>query len=493
MPGEHQTTTVGQLPPQQRRESRVPAALTRLVWLLWIGSLGALALRVVRGDGWTLTGVVVVDGLTVVMWTTATFVSGVVHSYSRRYMAGTPAVDRFFGRTFAFTLAVLVLVAADSVVLFGGAWLAMGLVMSRLIGHDGDWPAARAAAALARRYVLASSALLAVAVVALWWQTGTTTVSGAAAVEEVAPPVLVAAAAILLAATVQSALVPVHAWLLSSMTAPTPASALMHAGFVNAGGVLLVRFAPVVTVDSRLVLVVALVGTASAILGEFLKTVRSDVKGELGCSTVGQMGFMIAQAGLGFFAAAVTHLVLHACYKSYQFLGSSGRVEREHPAASGPERSTDAVGVAVVVLTALVGGVLFATLTGKGTGANGGVVLTLLVVLTTVHAAREVVTRAALPGAVRYGAVPAVALPALAVYAGVYGVVRGLLAGLPAVGGPTALTPVHGVVAAAFVLAYLAVESGVHRRSTRLYVWLLNATYPPVATRLAAREREDGS
>jgi len=491
MAGEHETTTVGRLPAPESQESRVPAALTRLVWLLWVASLGVLALRVARGEGWALAGVVVVDGLTVVMWTAATFVGGVVHSYSRRYMAGDRAVDRFFVGTFAFTLVVLALVAADSVVLFGAAWLAMGLAMSRLIGHGGD-RAARAAAALARRYFLASSALLAVALAALWWATGTTTVSGVAAVETASPPVLVAAAALVLAAAVQSALVPFHAWLLSSMTAPTPASALMHAGFVNAGGILLVRFAPVVTVDARLMLVVALVGTASAILGKFLKTVRSDVKGELGCSTVGQMGFMIAQAGLGFFAAAVAHLVLHGFYKAYQFLGSGGRVERERPAASESARSTDAVGVAVAVVTALVGGATFAALTGKGTAVNGGLVLTLLVVLTTLHAAREVVTRAALPGAVRYGAVPAVTLPALVVYAGVYGAVERLLAGLPAVGEPAALTTVHGVVAAAFVLAYLAAESGVYRRSTRLYVWLLNTTHPPAATRVTT-EGERGS
>ena len=470
----------------------MPVALTRLVWLLWVASLGVLAVWFHRGEGWAPAEAVGVDGLTVVMWTAVTFLSGVVHSYSRRYMAGDRAVGWFFGRVFAFTLAVMLLVAADGLVVFGAAWLAMGLLMSGLIGHGGDRSAARAAAALARRYVLASSALLAVALAALWWHTGATTVSGVAtAVVTASPPVLFAAGALLLAAMVQSALVPFHAWLLSSMTAPTPASALMHAGFVNAGGVLLVRFAPVVTVDSRFMLAVVLVGATSAILGKLLKTVRADVKGGLGCSTVGQMGFMIAQAGLGFFPAAVTHLVLHGFYKAYQFLGSGGRVTRECPTASAPARSTTVAGVAVTVGTALAGGALFTALTGKGTGPNSGLLLTLLVVLTTLHAARDVVTRAALPDAARYGAVPAVTLPALAVYGGVYGVVERLLAGLPAVGEPEALTAVHGVVAVAFVLAYLVAESGVYRRSPRLYVWLLNTTSPPAETRLTTEGHGD--
>jgi NAD(P)H-quinone oxidoreductase subunit 5 len=472
------------------RGSRVPATLTRLVWSLWIASLGVLAVHLWSGEAWELAGVVVVDGLTVVMWTAVTFFSGIVHSYSRRYMAGNSTIDRFFGRVFAFTLIVMVLVAADSFVLFGAAWLVMGLVMADLIGHVEGWSQARAAASLARRYFLASSASLAVGLVALWWLTGATTVSGAASTVGTASSslVLLAAGALVVAAMVQSALVPFHTWLLSSMTAPTPASALMHAGFVNAGGILLVRFAPVVTVDAGFMLAIVLVGAASALVGKLLKTVQTDVKGQLGCSTVGQMGFMIMQAGLGFFGAAITHLVLHGFYKAYQFLGSGSRVEHVSPTRTTASGSSGLVGVAVIVGTGLAGGVLFAGLTGKGTTLDSGLLLTLIVVLTVLHAAREIVARTSIPATVRYGAVPLIALPAIAVYAAVYRVIEGLLAGLPAIGQPAELTAVHGLVAVAFVVAYLAVESGVYRRSHRLYVALVNATRPASDTLLLSRE-----
>ncbi|MFB6309366.1 MAG: proton-conducting transporter membrane subunit, partial [Haloarculaceae archaeon] len=219
-----QPTTVGQLPTQTSAESYVPATLTRLVWVLWAVSLGVLAVRLAGGGAWTLAGLVAVDGLTVVMWVTVTFFSGIVHSYSRRYMAGHRRKDQFFGRVFAFTVTVMVLVAADNVVLFAVAWLVMGLVMAELIGHVAGWQQARAAASLARRYFLASSALLAAALAALWWTTGATTVSGIASAVGTAPRtvVLFAAGTLLLAAMVQSALLPFHTWLLSSMTAPTP-------------------------------------------------------------------------------------------------------------------------------------------------------------------------------------------------------------------------------------------------------------------------------
>ena len=490
MTGKKRTTTVGQLPTPSNETSGVPAVLTRLVWLLWVSSVGALAVQLWRGATWELAGLVAVDGLSVVMWVTVTFFSGIVHSYSRRYMGGSQTIDRFFGRVFAFTLIVMVLVAADNLALFGGAWLVMGLVMADLIGHVEGWPQARAAAALARRYFLVSSALLGVALLTLWAATGATEISSlASAVGTTSPAIaLFAAGALLLAAMAQSALIPFHTWLLSSMTAPTPASALMHAGFVNAGGILLVRFAPVVSIDPGFMLVIVLVGVASALGGKLLKTVRTDVKGKLGCSTVGQMGFMIMQVGLGFFAAAIAHLILHGFYKAYQFLASGGQITHESPTESKATGSAGLAGIVIVALTALGGGVLFAALTGKGTDLDSGLLLTLLVVLTVLHAAREIVTQTSLPSAIRYGAVPLVALPAIAVYAAVYSVIAELLTGLPIAGQPAELTVAHGLVAVAFVSTYLAIENGVYRRSQRLYVALLNATKPPTGTQLTTVE-----
>ncbi|MFB6079349.1 MAG: proton-conducting transporter membrane subunit [Halarchaeum sp.] len=476
-------TPVEPLSPPTNSNGPLPRALTRLVWTLWLASVAVLAAHLWTGETWALDGLLRVDGLTVVMWVAVTFFSGVVYSYSRRYMASDPHVPRFYARLFAFTASVLVLVAADNLALFVAAWTSMGLAMAGLIGHVDGWKQAAESAALARRYFLTGSALLAAAFAALWATTSATTVSGVAdAVASLpTPAVLAVGGALVLAAMIQSALVPFHRWLLSSMTAPTPASALMHAGFVNAGGVLLVRFAPVVTADARLPLLVVLVGAASALVGKLLKTVQPDVKGALGCSTVGQMSFMLMQAGLGFFAAALTHLVLHGFYKAYHFLSSGGAVARESPATTH-ERSSGPATLAVVAVTGLAGGGLFALLTGEGTEGGSGLVLVLLVVLTVLQAARGVATRTALPATVRYGAVPLVALPAIAVYAAVYDVVHGLLADLPGVGDPAALTPVHALVAAAFVLAYLAVETGAYRRSHRLYVALVNATRPSAET-----------
>lgn len=491
MTQQDQLTPVGQLPNITNSTPSLPAALTRLVWLLCVASLGVIAARLWTGATWTVPGVVAVDGLTVVMWTVVTFFSGIIHSYSRRYMAGQQHINRFFIGVFGFTLAVIVLVAADHLALFAVAWVVMGLVMAELIGHIKGWPQARAAAAVSRRYFFASGGLVAVALGALWWATGATTVSGVvAAAETVSPTIwLIAASALLLAAMIQSALVPFHTWLLSSMTAPTPASALMHAGFVNAGGILLVTFAPVIAVDARFMQLILVVGAASALMGKLLKSVQADVKTQLGCSTVGQMGFMIMQVGLGYFAAAIAHLILHGCYKAYQFLSAGDDVEQTCPTKAKPKtRSLGVFGFLVTSLTAVAGGVLFAVLTGKGAAIDSGLLLTLLIVLTTLHATRNAIAQTSISATLRYGVVPLLFLPAIVIYAAVYTAVTALMGtGFPAAV-PVELTPLHGLVAVAFGTAYVAIETNAYQRSERLYVALLNATQPPQATSLTATE-----
>ncbi|WP_435174740.1 proton-conducting transporter transmembrane domain-containing protein [Halorussus sp. AFM4] len=481
--------TVGALPDATVESPSVPVALTRLVWLLFAASVAVFVARVRIGGEWRVPGVITIDGLTVLMWVVVTFFSGIVHSYSRRYMVGSGHETDFFLAVFGFTAAVMGLVTADHVALFALLWLAMGLAMAELIGTVDGWNQAQAAADVARKYFLASSALLGVALTALWWATGATTVSGiAAAADGLEGAVwLVGAVALVLAAMIQSALVPFHNWLLSSMTAPTPASALMHAGFVNAGGILLLRFAPVVTVDATLMLGIVVVGATSALLGKLLKAVQPDVKTELGCSTVGQMGFMIMQAGLGFFGAAVTHLILHGFYKAYHFLSAGGRVEHTSPTESDPRRTSTA-GAAVVLVTGLAGGVLFAVLTGKGTSVDSGLLLVLFVVVTTLHAARSAVAHTSLPATARYGAVPLIFIPAITGYALVYEAISSVLSGLPVVTAPTELRALHVLVAVVFLAVYVGIEIGVHERSQRLYVALLNASQPASSTVLTDTE-----
>jgi NAD(P)H-quinone oxidoreductase subunit 5 len=447
-----------------------------------------LSLSVAGGSEWRVPGLFVVDGLTALMWVVVAFFSGIVHSYSRRYMAGDGNVERFYALIFTFSLVVMAVTAADHVALFAAGWLGMGLLMASLVGHVRGWEQARAAGRLARNYFLASSGLLAVGLATLAWATGAHTVSGIVGNVGAVPQWagLLAMACLLLAAMIQSALYPFQGWLLSSMTAPTPASALMHAGFVNAGGILLTRFAPVFSSEAAVMSLVVVVGAASALLGQAMLLVQTDIKRKLGSSTVAQMGFMILQCGLGFFAAAITHLILHGFYKAYLFLSSGANVEQ----TSTKEKSSrpTALNLLVGLLTAAGGGVLFAVLTGKGTALDSGLVLTAVVVLTTLHATRDVLQRSVLPAWLRLIGTPLVVLAAIGTYAVSFNAISELLAGVPATTAATDLTVVHGVVIAAFAGLYLVTELGLHRSSKRLYVALLNVSQPDPTTVLTTKE-----
>ncbi|MGE3318934.1 MAG: proton-conducting transporter membrane subunit [Candidatus Berkiella sp.] len=120
----------------------------------------------------------------------------------------------------------------------------------------------------------------------------------------------------------KSAQFPFHFWLPDTMQTPTPVSALMHAGVINAGGILLARLSGVFTQVSLVPYIILCVGLSSMLVGSLFKQLQSDIKKKLAYSTMGQMGYMLIQSALGCFAAAVFHLIAHGFYKAALFLNA---------------------------------------------------------------------------------------------------------------------------------------------------------------------------
>jgi NAD(P)H-quinone oxidoreductase subunit 5 len=88
---------------------------------------------------------------------------------------------------------------------------------------------------------------------------------------------LIAGLCIITAAIIQSAIYPFHRWLLSAMTSPTPASALMHAGFVNGSGILLALFSTVLFASNTLI-ILFIIGGLTAVIAQFTKLLQVNVK-----------------------------------------------------------------------------------------------------------------------------------------------------------------------------------------------------------------------
>ena len=168
--------------------------------------------------------------------------------------------------------------------------------------------------------------------------------------------VILVAILLVVAALARSAQLPFHRWLPATLAAPTPVSALLHAGVVNAGAILVIRFSPLIAPAAVAMAIIFTAGAATVVYAAAVRLVKPDVKGRLVFSTAGQMGFMMMAVGLGAFAAAVFHLIAHALYKSALFL-SAGTGVAAHadqrtwptPEPAARARTVTAMALAVVV------------------------------------------------------------------------------------------------------------------------------------------------
>ena len=451
-----------------------------IIWSLFLVFLAATGISFFEPLSWSLEGVLVIDQLSLLMGTVLTLFGGIVISYASRYLAGHAKLSRFLINCLLFTMAGFLMVTSDHILLFTAAWLGMGLCMSELIGGYTHYLEGAASRKNARKYFLLSTALLGSGFGLLamhagsWSITAMIEIIGSASAESW----MVQAGVLLLitAAFIQSALFPFQRWLMSSMTAPTPASALMHAGFVNAGAILLTRTAPLLFVTD-LLWVLVLAGGIGALIGKFSKFVQANIKQKLACSTTAQMGFMLLQCGLGFFSAAITHLILHGFYKAYLFLSSGSGVSRENPYESEEQRWSGWQ-LPVTLLSGLAGGALFAYTTGKGLALNSGLFLTLIIVLTVIHGAQDLLKRVSLPAVIKLLTLPIVIVPALLAYALIFDGISALLIAMPMAEVPLPVTWDQITIGMLYLVTFLIIELKLYRKSRRLYVSLLNISQP---------------
>ncbi len=268
------------------------------------------------------------DAVSATMLLLVAFVGWVVVRYTRTYLDGEPRQGAFTGCLCGAIASVLLLVAAGNLVQLAAAWIATSACLHQLLLFYRDRAAARRAARKKQLFSTIGATALVAAFALLANHFGTSdiaTIDAAAA----GGAVTVAAAALLaLAALLKSAQFPTHGWLTEVMEAPTPVSALLHAGVINAGGFLLIRFAGVMVTAPGVLAALAIIGGFTALFGALVMLTQPAVKTSLAWSTVAQMGFMMLQCGLGLFPLALLHIVAHSLYKAHAFLAAGGAVEQ---------------------------------------------------------------------------------------------------------------------------------------------------------------------
>jgi len=285
----------------------------------------------------------VVDQISVTMMTVVTLVSTVVHIYAIGYMDHDKSFNRFFSYLSAFVFSMMILVMSDNFAGLFIGWEGVGVCSWLLIGfwyHKPDQtreenPSISPSWAANEAFIMNRIADLGmlVGLFILYWNTGTLQYDEVfAQLPYLSDTILTTAAiALFIGAMGKSAQFPLHTWLTDAMEGPTPVSALIHAAtMVTAGVFLVIRANPLFALTPEVSFFIASLGTFVAFYAASMALVERDLKRIIAYSTLSQLGYMFAAAGLGAYWIALFHLAAHAFFKALLFLGGGNVMHAMH-------------------------------------------------------------------------------------------------------------------------------------------------------------------
>jgi NADH-quinone oxidoreductase subunit L len=277
----------------------------------------------------------VLDSLSKTMLVVVSGVGALIHIYSLGYMRDDEGKSRYFAALSLFMFAMLGIVLANNFVMLFVFWELVGFTSYVLIGH---WFYRDAAADAAKKAFITTRLGdfgFMLGILMIWMATGSVVFS------EIAPrlvaltshPAFLTIAALLIfcGAVGKSAQFPLHVWLPDAMEGPTPISALIHAATMVAAGVyMLVRVAFIIQASPTALLVIAWIGTITAVMAALIATQQNDIKRILAYSTLSQLGYMVMAVGLTSNDAAMFHLFTHAFFKALLFLAAGSVIVMLH-------------------------------------------------------------------------------------------------------------------------------------------------------------------
>lgn len=313
------------------------------------------------------------DALSLLMLSMISILGAVIINFSFNYLDGDPRQGIFLGRLAATLASVQLLVLSGNLGLIFISWVMTSVALHRLLLFYPERVRARVAAK--KKYVLARlgdiSLFLAISFIYLEFGTGNleklfSLIQKAESVGTSSPSLELSALFLALAASLKSAQFPTHGWLVEVMETPTPVSALLHAGLLNAGPFLIIRMSFLLDASSLAPLILMIVGGFTALFASIVFLTQTSVKTALGYSSIGHMGFSLMVSGFGVYSAAMLHLVAHSFYKAHSFLSSGSAIEalQSKKMTRIPKK---------VSLTTLVTSLLIASFTFLGIGFFWGV------------------------------------------------------------------------------------------------------------------------
>jgi NADH-quinone oxidoreductase subunit L len=275
----------------------------------------------------------VLDSLSKTMLVVVSGVGSLIHIYSLGYMRDDEGKSRYFAALSLFMFAMLGIVLANNFVMLFVFWELVGFTSYVLIGH---WFYRDAAAEAAKKAFITTRVGdfgFMLGILMVWMATGSVIFSEIAPRLSTSHPAFLTIAALLIfcGAVGKSAQFPLHVWLPDAMEGPTPISALIHAATMVAAGVyMLVRVEFIIQASPTALLVIAWIGTTTAVLAALIATQQNDIKRILAYSTLSQLGYMVMAVGLASNEAAIFHLFTHAFFKALLFLAAGSVIVMLH-------------------------------------------------------------------------------------------------------------------------------------------------------------------
>ncbi len=273
------------------------------------------------------------DALSILIFTMINLIGFIVLKFSFNYMDGDKRQGVFTGRLAATIASVQLLVLSGNLAMIFVTWVLTSLFLHKLLTFYPERPGAIIAAR--KKFIAArlSDLFLLTACILLYNQFGTGNLESIfSGIKELAisnTPLLleITAICIAFAAILKSALFPTHGWLVEVMETPTPVSALLHAGLLNAGPFLVARMAFVMSSAQYAPIVLIVFGGFTALFASISYLTQTSVKTALGYSSISHMGFSLLMCGFGVYSAAILHLVAHSFYKAHAFLSSGSVID----------------------------------------------------------------------------------------------------------------------------------------------------------------------
>ena len=290
------------------------------------GLFPAAAVVLILGSAHTSTRWWETERLGLTLALTSLLIGWCVYRYAVRQFAGEPRASSCLAASFLVVAAVVATDLSQGFTAFAICWVATSLTTVWLLWVTARSRETRLIAQAAKTFALGDGLLVVGLITATALMTHpSTSMSFAAHFHGAAAVILLATATI--AAVSRAGLSTGRSWVAATVTAPTPVSALLHAGVVNAGVLLLLRVEAVTGAGWLYVATLAGGCLATMIVLAPKIHARVDLKGQLAVSTIAQMAFMFSVLALGWRLLALTHLIGHGIYKAGRFMASGGAIE----------------------------------------------------------------------------------------------------------------------------------------------------------------------